>query len=140
MSSTDSEDVLKGLTLHVYKFVLKNGKPTGIREVQRSLKLSSPTLAIYHLNKLEEAGLLKKSVDGYEVNRVFLKNLVRFRRMLIPKYFFYCVFFTTALIVQLTILKPIVLSREYIFALGVTCAATLSYLYETIITLIKKGI
>ncbi len=140
MSRTHSEDVLKGLTLKVYKFVLKNGKPTGIREVQRSLKLSSPTLAIYHLDKLEESGLLKKSVDGYEVNRVFLKNLVRFRRMLIPKYFFYCIFFTTALIVQLTILKPIVVSREYIFALGVTCVATLSYLYETIITLIKEGI
>jgi len=140
MRRTDSEDVLKGLTLQVYKFVLKKGKPTGIREVQRSLKLSSPALAIYHLNKLEEAGLLKKSVNGYEVNRVFLKSLVRFRRMLIPKYFFYCLFFTTALIVQLTILKPIIVSREYVFALAVTCAATLSYLYETIITLTKESI
>lgn len=140
MASNNAEDVLKGLTLKVYKFVLKNGKPTGIREVQRSLKLSSPTLALYHLDKLEEAGLLKKGTEGYEVNRVFLKNLVRFKRMLIPKYFFYCVFFTTALIVQLVIFRPIILSREYVFAVGVTCAAALSYLHETIKTLLKKGI
>lgn len=140
MSPGDTEDVLRGLTLKVYKFVLKKGKPTGIREVQRSLKLSSPTLALYHLKKLEEAGLVKKETEGYEVNRVFLKNLVRFKRMLIPRYFFYCVLFTTALIVQLVIFRPIILSSEYVFAVGVTCLAALSYLYETIGTLIKESI
>ena len=140
MSQNDAEDVLRGLTLKVYKFVLKNRNPTGIREVQRSLKLSSPTLAVYHLSKLEEAGLLKKSLKGYEVNRIFLKNLIRLKRMLIPKYFFYCVFFITALIAQLAIFRPTVLSREYIFAVGITCAAVLSYLYETIVTLLRKDI
>jgi len=140
MSRTNAEDVLKGLTLKVYKFVLRNGKPTGIREVQRSLKLSSPTLATYHLNKLEEAGLLRKNMEGYEVNRVFLQNLIRIRRMLIPKYFFFCVFFIAALIVQLLILRPAILTREYIFAVGVTCTAAFSYLYETIRTLLKKTI
>ena len=140
MNSTDAEDVLRGLTLKVYKFVLKKSKPTGIREVQRSLELSSPTLALYHLNKLEEAGLLKKSSEGYEANRVFLRNLIRFRRMLIPKYFFFCVFFTTALIVQVAILTPPITTREHVFAVGVTSAATLSYLYETIKTLLKKGL
>jgi len=139
MSSKNAEEVLKGLTLKVYKFVLKKRKPTGIREVQRSLKLSSPTLARYHLNKLEEAGLVKNTVEGYETNRIFLRNLIRFKRMLIPKYFFYTVFFALALVIELTLLKPTVFSREYIFAVAVTCTAALSYAYETIRTFLTES-
>lgn len=140
MTSNEAEKVLKGLTLKVYKFVLKKGSPTGIREVQRGLKLSSPTLASYHLKKLEDAGLLKQSREGYVVDRVFLRNLVRFRRMLIPKYFFYSVFFSLALALEVTVFKPTVLSREYVFAIGITCVAVLSYVYETIRVLFKEGI
>lgn len=137
MVSNHVEDVLKGLTVKVYKFVLKKGEPTGIREVQRSLKLSSPTLALYHLDKLEEVGLLKKTREGYEVDRLFLRNLVRFRHILIPRYFFYFVFFVSALIVESTLFRPIVLSREYVFAVVVTLLATMSHLYEIIKTLTK---
>jgi len=72
MTAGYDEDVLRGKTLEVYRYVLKNGKPTGVREVQRALRFSSPRLSFYHLNKLEEAGFLKKTVDGYVVERVFL--------------------------------------------------------------------
>jgi len=140
MASNDVEDGLKGLTVKVYKFVLKNARPTGIREVQRSLKLSSPTLALYHLDKLEKVGLLKKTMEGYEVDRVFLRNLVRFRRVLVPRYLFYFIFFASALIGELTFLKPVILSREYVLAVGVTLLAAVSYLYETIKTLVQKRI
>jgi len=140
MSSNEAEEVLKGLTLKVYKFVLNKGAPTGIREVQRGLKLSSPTLASYHLKKLEEAGLLKQAMEGYVVDRVFLKNLIRFRRMLIPRYFFYSVFFVLALALELTIFRPAALSREYVFAVGITCVAVFSYIYETTKVLLKESI
>lgn len=140
MASNEAEEVLKGLTTKVYKFVLKRGRPTGIREVQRGLKLSSPTLASYHLKKLEEAGLLKQNPEGYIVDRVFLRNLIRFRRMLIPRYFFYSIFFLLALALELTIFKPTALSREYVFAVGIACVAALSYVYETIKVLFKEGI
>jgi len=140
MASNDVEDGLKGLTVKVYKFVLKNARPTGIREVQRSLKLSSPTLALYHLDKLEKVGLLKKTMEGYEVDRVFLRNLVRFRRVLVPRYLFYFIFFASALMGELTFLKPVILSREYVLAVGVTLLAAVSYLYETIKTLVQKRI
>jgi len=140
MSSNEAEEVLKGLTLKVYKFVLKRGRPTGIREVQRGLKLSSPTLASYHLKKLEEAGFLKQDMEGYVVDRVFLRNLIRVKRMLIPRFFFYSVFFTSALVLELTTFKPIALSREYVFAVGVACVAAMSYAYETVRTLVRGSI
>jgi predicted DNA-binding transcriptional regulator len=138
MSSEDVEDVLKGLTLKVYRYVLKNRKETGIREVQRALKLSSPTLAVYHLDKLEQAGLVKKGASGYVVDRVYLRNLVRFRRLLVPKYFFYALFFSLAVVFELVVFRPVVFSREYVFAFIVTCAAAVSYVYETIRTWMKE--
>jgi hypothetical protein len=140
MGSEDVEDVLKGLTLKVYRYVLKNRKETGIREVQRALKLSSPTLAVYHLDKLEQAGLVKKGASGYVVDRVYLRNLIRFRRLLIPKYFFYALFFSLAVVVELVVFKPVVFSREYVFAFIITCAAAVSYVYETIRTWMKETV
>lgn len=140
MSPNEAEDVLRGLTLKVYKFVLRNGKPTGIREVQRSLKLSSPTLALYHLNKLEEVGLLKKNRDGYVVNRVFLQNSIRLSRILVPRFFFYSIFFLTVLVLELTLFKPATVSREYLFGVAATCIAAALYLCETIRILLKKGL
>lgn len=135
---SESKDVLRGLTLKVYKFILKNDKPVGIREVQRALNLSSPTLALYHMNKLEEAGFIKKELNGYVADRIILENLVRLRRVLIPRHFFYTVFFVASLIFLVVFLRPSMLTREYIFSLGVVSVAAATSVYETIKALSEK--
>lgn len=135
---SESKDVLRGLTLKVYKFILKSDRPIGIREVQRGLNLSSPTLALYHISKLEEAGLIKKELNGYVADRIVLENLVRFRRFLIPRNFFYTIFLVTSLIFMVVFLRPPILTREYVFALGVISFATAASVYETIRALSKK--
>ena len=135
---SEQKDVLRGLTLRVYRFILKNDKPVGIREVQRALSLSSPTLALYHMNKLEEAGFIKKELNGYVADRVILENLVRLRRVLIPRNFFYTVFLVTSLIFLAVFLRPPVLTREYIFSLGVVSVAAATSVYETIKALSEK--
>jgi DNA-binding transcriptional ArsR family regulator len=140
MSSEEAEDVLRGLTLKVYHYVLKSGHEAGIREVQRALKLSSPTLAVYHLEKLEQAGLLKKGAMGYTVDKVYMRNLVRLRRLLIPKYFFYALFFSLAVALELTIFRPNVFTREFVFAFIITCAAAVSFVYETVRTWTKEAV
>ena len=139
-SASDSKDVLRGLTLKVYRFILRQNKPVGIREVQRALDLSSPTLALYHINKLEEAGLIKKELDGYVVDRVVLENLVRLRKFLIPRTFFYTVFFATSLVFLVFFLRPVILSREYIFSLGVVIIATATSAYETLKAFSEKAL
>jgi hypothetical protein len=131
MKLNDSEDVLRGVTLQVYRYVLRNGKPTGIREVQNSLNLSSPRLAFYHLNKLEEAGLVKKTPEGYMPDRVVMHDSVRLRGTLVPRQFFYALFFATMLVFQLTLFRPDTFSRYYTFALLGTGAAFLRCIYET---------
>jgi DNA-binding Lrp family transcriptional regulator len=135
---SESDDVLRGLTLRVYKFVLKNDRPVGIREVQRALDLSSPTLALYHINKLEEAGFIKKELNGYVADRIVLRNLVRLRRVLIPRNLFYTVFFLTSLMFLIVFLRPAILTREYIFSLGVVSVAAATSVYETIKALSQK--
>ena len=107
---SEQKDVLRGLTLKVYRFILKNDKPVGIREVQRALNLSSPTLALYHINKLEEAGLIRKELNGYVVDRVVLENLVRFRRILIPRNLFYMIFLISSLVMLVVFLRPPILT------------------------------
>ena len=128
---SEQRDVLRGLTLKVYKYILQNNKPVGIREVQRGLNLSSPTLALYHMNKLEEAGLIKKGADGYVADRIILQNLIRLRRVLIPRNFFYMIFLITSLVMLIVFLRPPTLSREYIFSLAVISVAAATSVYET---------
>ena len=134
----ESKDILRGLTLKVYKFILGNDKPVGIREVQRALNLSSPTLALYHMNKLEETGFIKKELNGYVADRIVLENFVRLRRVLIPRNFFYTVFLVTSLIFLGVFLRPPILTREYVFSLGVLIIAAATSLYETIKALSGK--
>jgi predicted DNA-binding transcriptional regulator len=41
----ESSDVLKGTALDIYRLLLRSRKSLGIREIQRALKLSSPSVA-----------------------------------------------------------------------------------------------
>ena len=88
---------LKGNTLKVYVYVLKNGK-VGVRQVQRALRLSNPSLAQYHLNKLNDMGLVKEDAGTYaicaEVKVDALRGLLRIGTLLVPRFVFYAVVFT----------------------------------------------
>jgi DNA-binding transcriptional ArsR family regulator len=136
----ESKNVLRGLTLKVYRFILKNDRPVGIREVQRALNLSSPTLALYHINKLEEAGLIRKQLDGYVADRIILENLVRLRRVLVPRNSFYMMFFITSLIILAVFLRPPVLTREYVFSLAVVSIAVATSVFETVKSLSREAL
>ena len=134
MSADESKDVLRGTTLEVYRFLLKSNKPVGIRELQRALNLSSPSVATYHLSKLEDAGLLKRQDGGYTVDRFILENSIKINRFLIPRYLFYTIFAFAVLFFELTLLRPTVLTRQYLFFLIATAIFTAAFCYETIKT------
>lgn len=92
---------LKGNTLLVYLCLVRNPAPTGVREVQRKLDFSSPTLAAYHLEKLENLGLIQKTSEGYvltkEIKIGILSQVVKFGSLILPRYIFYTVLFSTLL-------------------------------------------
>jgi predicted DNA-binding transcriptional regulator len=66
-SKTDkkSEEVLHSKTLLVYRFIIAQNEAVGVREIQRKLKFSSPSLAHYHIDKLKNEGLIKEETGGY---------------------------------------------------------------------------
>jgi len=130
-SNLNEKDVLRGKALQVYHFVIRSNEPVRVREIQRSLGFSSPSLVIYHLEKLKEAGLIKEEGIGYVADKVLLRNLVRFRSTLIPRYFFYSLFFTLGTILELTLLRPPVITREYLIAVMFTSAAAIAFGIET---------
>jgi hypothetical protein len=134
------EEALKGTTLEVYRFLLKSNKPAGAREIQRALGLSSPSLAAYHLQKLEDVGLVKKENGEFTVTKTILADCIKVSRFLIPRYLFYSVFAVLALIVELVLLRPTVLTREYFFFVGVTLVCALAFCFETARTWSKGGL
>jgi len=92
------------------------------------------------MNKLEEAGLIKKEQHGYVVDRVVLENLIRLKKTLIPRNFFYMIFLVTSLMVSIVFLRPPVLTREYMFALAVIIVAAVTAVYETARAMSKNAL
>jgi len=135
MADEKVESLLKGNTLRVYWYLLKT--PTGsvgARETQRALKFSSPALAVYHLDKLEELGLAEKTTNGEyrlvkAVNVGVLKQFVRFGALMLPRYFFYATMFTTLLAFYVIQFRRVDFNSS--FALVITILATTVTWYET---------
>lgn len=140
LRSKKSTDILKGTTLDIYRFMLKAKKPLGIREIQRGLRLSSPSLAQYHLSRLEHFGLVKKELGNYVVNRVLLEGCIKISRFIVPRYLFYSVFMAVVLFLELTFLTPEIFSREYYFYVATTVIALLIFCYETVRIWVKGNL
>lgn len=96
----DLEYALRGKAWRVYWYLLKNGKPVSVREVQRALHFSSPSVANHHLEQLRELGLVEKQdIGGHyvlvsQVKIGVLRHYVKLGKLLFPRYFFYAVFST----------------------------------------------
>jgi len=88
---------LKGNTLRVYVYALKKRK-VGVREVQRALLMSNPSLAQYHLNKLKDLGLVSENNGEYEVAGEVkvdvMRDFLRLGTLIVPRFVFYAVVFT----------------------------------------------
>jgi len=127
--------VLKGNTLRVYWHVLKaRDGVVGVRDTQRALGFSSPALAVYHLEKLTEMGLVDKIEGEYRLVKIVdvgvLKQFVRFGTFVFPRYLLYAMMFTTLLIFFLTQFRQI--NFYSVFALILGLLGTGILWYETV--------
>jgi DNA-binding transcriptional ArsR family regulator len=127
---TQLEYALRGKAWKVYWFLLKNGSPASVREVQRSLRFSSPSVAYHHLEQLRELGLVQKEeVGGHyvlvsEVKIGVLRHYVKLGKLLFPRYFFYALFSTVFYLAFLLFLVQ-ALTRESLFIItfgAIVCA------------------
>jgi len=137
-TEVNEEDVatnLKGNTLRVYWHLLRSSDGTvKVRETQRSLGFSSPALAVYHLEKLAELGLVKKIRGKYHLTKVVnvgvLKQFMKIGTFVLPRYTLYATLFTTLLLFYLWQLREI--NFYSVFALLFGILATGILWYETV--------
>ena len=103
------ESELKGKTLLVYWYLLQQpDHMVGVRQVQRALGFSSPSIAVHHLEKLQDLRLVQKKGTGEyvleeEVKVGILRFFTRMGRYLVPRYLFYSVLFSTMLTAYLAV-------------------------------------
>lgn len=131
------ESKLKGKTLQVYWYLLRSSNHSaGVREIQRSLGFSSPSVAVHHLEKLQDLRLVTKRPTGEyvlteEVKVGLLRFFTRIGRFLVPRYLFYSLWLSTMLLTYL-LLYGVSGSVHNFFALTFGFIGCLILWFETI--------
>jgi DNA-binding transcriptional ArsR family regulator len=134
---TQFEYALRGKDWKVYWLLLKSGAPMSVREVQRALHFSSPSVAQHHLEQLRELGLVTKQEVGGNYSLVsqvkigVLRHFVKLGKTLFPRYFFYAVFCTTFYVAYVLVLMQ-EFTRENLFILSFGAIVTAIFWYEAI--------
>ena len=132
---TRLEYALRGKAWSVYWLLLRNNSPMSVREVQRTLRFSSPSVAQHHLEQLRELGLVQKQdVGGHyllvsEVKIGVFRHFVKLGKLLFPRYFFYAVFSTSFYIAYLLVLMQ-GFTRENLFILSFGAIVSVIFWYE----------
>jgi DNA-binding transcriptional ArsR family regulator len=134
---TAFEYALRGKDWKVYWLLLKNSRPMTVREVQRMLHFSSPSVALHHLEQLRTLGLVRKEDVGgnyslvSEVKIGVLRHFIKLGKTLFPRYFFYAVFSTTFYLFYVLALMQ-GFTRENLFILSFGAIVLAIFWYEAV--------
>ncbi|TLX95241.1 MAG: winged helix-turn-helix transcriptional regulator [Thaumarchaeota archaeon] len=82
----------------IYWFMLSKKEPVGVREIQRGLGISSPSVVSHHLDRLKGAGIV--SVDDYgkytlesKVEVGVMQAFTKVGSFMLPRFAFYAYLF-----------------------------------------------
>lgn len=142
-SSTTTDPLLQGTTLKIYWYLLTHLQGmAGIREIQKTLELSSPGTVSYHINKLIKAGIVSKNehTEKYyvkeEVKSGVLGLYFRLGHRMVPRFTFYLMIFILAtlsfLIFLLTRGDPYILDPSNWVFLFVLIFGIVVFIYESL--------
>ncbi len=135
--SVETEDLLRGKTLQIYWYLLTHGS-SGIREIQKELKIPSPSTVSYHINKLVQAELVIQSektgkyLVKSEVKNGIMGLYVKIGRRMIPRMLLYLSFFSigSLLSVLIILFQGSITAVEFLFLLFSMSAAGI-FVFET---------
>ena len=93
---------IRGNTLRVYLYLMKNGECELI-DIQHSLGMSSPSLALYHLGKLTQSGCAEQDRNGRylavrDVVGDVLEGYSKLGSAIVPRVFFYSLLFSILIV------------------------------------------
>ena len=133
---TEFEYALRGKDWKVYWLLLKSGRSLSIREVQKTLHFSSPSVAQHHLEQLRQLGLVQRHDTGGQYSLVsevkigVLRHYVKLGKLLFPRYFFYAVLSTAFYAIYLLFLIQEI-TRESLFIVTFGAIVSAIFWYET---------
>lgn len=137
---------MSATTWNVYLYILTSKEPVGVREVWRELKLSSPSLAQYHMNRLLELGVVTKTREGKyvanEEKRVeAVRSFVLLYGKLIPRLVFYGAL-TAGILVVYIIAWPIEWNFRDLTVIAVAVISIVAFFFEAYIQsrALRKGV
>ncbi len=134
---TEFDYKLRGKAWNVYWLLLKNGHPMSVREVEKALRFSSPSVAQHHLEQLRQIGLVQKENVGgnyslvSEVKIGVLRHFIKLGRLVFPRYFFYALFSSAFYITYLTMFLEN-FTRENLFIISFGATVSVIFWYEAI--------
>ncbi len=134
---TEFDYKLRGKAWNVYWLLLKNGHPMSVREVEKALRFSSPSVAQHHLEQLRQIGLVQKENVGgnyslvSEVKIGVLRHFIKLGRLVFPRYFFYALFSSAFYITYLTMFLEN-FTRENLFIISFGAIISVIFWYEAI--------
>lgn len=126
---------LKGNTLRVYWCLLNSSSQfIGPRQIQRELGFSSPSLAVYHLDKLLDLELVKKKSGEYQLKEIVdvgvLRQFMKWKGVILPRHITYATMISTLFIFFISQIKEI--NFYSLFALIFGSLSTTIFWYETL--------
>lgn len=135
MSNPRLSSELKGNTLRVYWYLINLSKTAvGPRDVQRKMGFSSPNLAVYHLDKLVDLGIVEKAASGYQVTKIVdvgvLKQFTKVRGFVFPRQIIYASMWTSLFIFYLYEFRSLNFYSFFAFLLGIL--GTLIFWFEAL--------
>jgi hypothetical protein len=134
---SDFDYKLKGKAWNVYWLLLKSGRPMSVREVERELHFSSPSVANHHLEQLSQIGLVQRQELGgnyvlvNEVRIGVLRHFVKLGRLMFPRYFFYALFSSAFYLTYLMLFLETI-TRESLFIIVFGAIVSVIFWYEAI--------
>jgi hypothetical protein len=113
----EDREELEGITLSVYLYAVRKGKPVGPRDLMKGANLSSPSVAYRHLQKLEDLGYLQKNNYGEYVTKgkARVRGYIWVGRRMLPKMLVYALIFMGILIVELVVFALHYSVENYMF-------------------------
>jgi len=133
---------ISGKRLRIYLELLRSDKPLGVREIQRRLGISTPSLVRYHLEYLEKAGMVTKNDEGkyYPIKRkdsiVSLFTVIG--GSVIPITVFFSVFTISFAALMLALFWPPSLAEMSLAIVCITSGLYMGYESYRLISILKS--
>ena len=134
---------LSETALRIYVYLLSKSGPVGPRQIFREMNLSSPSIAYYHLERLRQQGLLKKTPEGYIITqRINIDGYIYIGKRVVPRLIIYSMFLLGLLIIEIFVLYARIkagtdVNIDFIVLIIVSALSSLLMLAEGIMMYLK---